>query len=120
MLSWLFDTQGYVKLGPGVGLDDSLAYAHHLANLNIAFAYFLINAMLMILWWNRREGLSKRSWIVWLYIGFIFSSGNSRLIYALLYDIPLYNLAIVWDIMTAVAAWMAAIVVPIVVWTRIL
>jgi PAS domain S-box-containing protein len=112
-LSKLFDTSG---LPPRWQCGDWTAghgWLHILSDLGVWSAYFAIPCILIYFVLRRRD--VPFPWVFWLFGAFILACGTTHLMEAIIFWQPLYRLAGVIKLATAVVSWVTvAALVPVI------
>ncbi len=103
LLLGLIDTSGFVPRWACGAWSRALGWTHILADLAVWAAYTAIPVVLA--WFVRKRADVPFPRIFWLFGAFIFCCGSVHLIEAVLFWAPVYRLAAVTKIATAVASW---------------
>jgi signal transduction histidine kinase len=105
-LSRLFDTEGFPQrwyCGSGWADEPGLGWLHIVSDLAIFAAYTAIPLVIAFFVLRRKDVPFPR--IFWLFVAFIFACGTTHLIEAIIFWHPVYRLAGVVKLLTAVASW---------------
>ncbi len=109
----LFDTNGFPPrwtCGSGWVDDPSLGWIHVVSDIVTWLAYMMIPCVLVYFAYRRKDVVFPR--VFWLFCTFIFACGTVHLVEAIIFWFPLYRLAGVMKLTTAVVS--AATVVALV------
>jgi PAS domain S-box-containing protein len=112
-LTDLFDTSGFPPRWHCGSWSESLGWLHILSDLAICSAYFTIPVILVYFVLRRRDVPFRG--VFWLFGAFILACGTTHLMEAIIFWHPLYRLAGVIKLFTAIVSWGTVIaLVPIV------
>jgi PAS domain-containing protein len=112
-LTHLFDTSGFPPRWYCGSWSDAHGWLHILSDLAIWSAYFAIPVVLVSLVLRRRDVPFRG--IFWLFGAFILACGTTHLMEAIIFWHPLYRLAGVIKVFTAIVSWATVLaLVPIV------
>ena len=103
---WLFDTSGFPRRWNCGTWSDFLGWLHIGSDLAIWAAYMAIPLILGFFVYKRRTPLPG---VTWLFIAFIGTCGIVHLMEAIIFYQPIYRLAGVWKLVTAVVSWAAVL-----------
>ena len=105
-MGWIFDHTIFMpRTHCGVGWSDWLVAADVSAQILIALSYFAIGAMLV----HIERKTSVYGWPILMGSLFITFCGMTHLLQALMFSIPVYRLATVFDVITAMVSVSAAL-----------
>lgn len=111
-VSWLFDTSGFPRRWNCGTWSQPLGWLHIVSDTVIWAAYMAIPVVLGFFLFKRRTPLPL---VTWLFIAFIASCGIGHLIEAIIFWHPVYRLAGVWKLITAVVSCLTvAALIPVV------
>lgn len=111
-ITWLFDTTGFPRRWNCGTWSEPLGWLHILSDLGIWSAYMAIPVVLGFFIIKRRTPLPL---VTWLFIAFIASCGIGHFIEATIFWNPVYRLAGVWKMCTAIVSWATVVaLIPVV------
>jgi len=109
----LFDTSGFVPRWYCGDWSTALGWTHILSDLAIWSAYMAIPILLA--WFVTRRRDMPFAWVFWLFCLFIFACGTTHLLEAIIFWDPVYRLAAVVKVVTALVSWATVMaLVPVV------
>jgi signal transduction histidine kinase/CheY-like chemotaxis protein len=109
----LFDTTGFLPRWECGSWTDAQGWLHILSDLAVWSAYFAIPCILVYFVVRRRDVPFRA--IFWLFGAFILACGTTHLMEAIIFWHPLYRLAGVIKLLTAIVSWGTVVaLVPIV------
>jgi PAS domain S-box-containing protein len=112
-LAKLFDTSGFPPRWQCGDWTAGHGWLHILSDLGVWSAYFAIPCILIYFVLRRRD--VPFPWIFWLFGAFILACGTTHLMEAIIFWQPLYRLAGVIKLATAVVSWVTvAALVPVI------
>jgi hypothetical protein len=100
----LFDTAGFPARWSCGTWSDLLGWTHILADLLIFSAYMAIPVLLARLW-RRRRGEVPFPRLLLVFAGFVFACGTTHFIEAVIFWHPVYRLAGLLKVVTAIVSW---------------
>lgn len=103
----LFDTSGFVPRWRCGAWPSSLGWLHIASDLMIWVAYLTIPMLLAFFIRHRRDTPFPR--VFWLFSAFIVACGSTHLLEAVIFYFPLYRLAGILKLVTAVISWVTVI-----------
>jgi PAS domain S-box-containing protein len=107
LLYWLFDTSGFVPRWRCGHWYAELGWLHIISDILIWLAYLAIPAVL--LFFIRRRSDMPFPRIIWLFGAFILACGTTHLIEAIIFWEPVYRLAGVIKLLTAIVSWLTVV-----------
>lgn len=90
-IRWLFDAGGFVTRDHCGPWNPTLKWVYIVSNAAIAMSYFVMPAMIAILWVRRRKDMVY-PWILVLFTSFIFGCGLTHVADVLAFYWPAYHL----------------------------
>ena len=113
-LSWLFDTDHFVRRGCCGDWSGGMDTFYQISNLVTAFSYYLIPAALFYLYVKRRNALPK-PWIFLCFVVFISLCGTTHILDWLAFSWPAYRFFTLIEGVTALISLGTACILPFVI-----